>query len=442
MLIAILAAAAAAQAPNVVATNAAPTVEIVRPKLVAPPDTQLVNKAYPPKAAAEQKDGSAVLHCRVTLAGSLADCTADKDMPSGYGFAEAALKLSAFFKYAPQTENGMPVDTGAVNFRMQFVAPPTEPVMLKRATDAQMQAVWPAKSKAFYDGGKAAMVCQVTVRGTLNACLVVEETPKASGFGDAALALAPQFLLKPAMKNGAPVIYDGVKVKIEWKPLRERAVVSHWTDPNILIEPVFATAPWKLAPSRADMAAVYPTDAASKKQSGKVLLRCVILKTGRLASCQNTTENPKSMGFRKAAWALVPKFLADMQVASPKMVGALIDIGFDFDPSVLETSDQSRNPTITGFELVSAPKPAEFAAAFPKSALATGVKSGEATLTCNVGEGGRLEHCFATSEKPTALGLGDAAIGLGNQVRLVAWTRSGQPLIGAKVILPIRLVAP
>ena len=187
---------------------------------------------------------------------------------------------------------------------------------------------------------------------------------------------------------------------------------------------------------------VYPVDAAAKKLAGKVSMRCIIRQDGRVFGCQAGTTTPKSTGFRKAAMALIPKFRVDLTTAPTEMLNANIDLAFDFDPSVLETSDPSNKPSITAYEIFSAPKPAEFVAAFPKPALAAGVKSGEATLTCDVGEGGRLEHCVATSETPAALGFGDAAIGLGNQVRVNAWTRSGQPLIGAKVILPIRLVAP
>jgi hypothetical protein len=444
MLIAILAAAAAAQASGVVATKAAPTVVIVRPKLVAPPDTELVYKAYPPKAAAEQKDGSAVLHCRVTLAGSLADCTADQDMPSGYGFAEAALGLSTAFKMTPQTEGGKPVDTGTINFRVHFEAPPTEPTILRRATQNQMQAVWPTSQNAITNGGEGVLVCQVTVRGTLQSCIAVDETPKNSGFGQAALARAPQFLLKPAMKNGAPVVYDGFNLRVRWEADHDKWI-GYANIANLgpyLTEKVYVSLPFNSVPSRADIAGVYPPQAAAQRLSGNVMLRCFVRKDGHLTGCRNGAENPKDTGFRQAAWALVPRFEVDLKAAPPKVVGAAIDLAFDFEPSILVNSDTSGNPTITEFELVSPPKPAEFAAAFPKSALAAGVKSGEATLTCDVGEGGRLEHCVATSEKPTALGFGDAAVGLGNQIRLVAWTRSGQPLIGAIVILPIRLVAP
>ena len=438
MLIAILAAAATAQAPSVVAANAAPTVEIVRPKLVARPDTELVYKAYPPKAAAEQKDGSAVLHCRVTLAGSLADCTADQDTPSGYGFAEAALGLSTAFKMTPQTEGGKPVDTGKVNFRMRFEAKPSAPVLLQQATLDDLQAVWPAAAMKKGAGGFASLRCEVTVTGALQFCVVDEESPAGMGFGNAAKALAPQFLLKPAQLRGEPVPFQDFKLKVRWEgetPMSTGSLIPQTSQ-------VFAMAPWLSVPTREDMAIAYPAAAAAKKLSGKVSLRCMIRKNGGVIGCETGAENPKSMGFKKAAMALVPKFQVDVATAPKKMLSAYIDLAFDFDPSVLETSDAVKKPTITAYEVFSAPKPAEFAAAFPKPALAAGVKSGEATLTCDVGEAGRLEHCATTSETPTALGFGDAAIGLGNQVRVNAWTRAGQPLIGAKLVLPIRLVAP
>jgi TonB family protein len=440
----LFAAAIAMPAPTEAPVPTAANASIVRPKLVSAPDGPAVRNAYPPKALADQKDGSAVLHCRVSLSGTLVDCTADQDTPADYGFGDAALKLAPAFKLLPQTENGKPVDTGRLNFRVRFEAPPTEPSILRRATYEQLQAVWPARLGAMSNGGTANMICQVTVRGTLNACIAVEETPKASGFGAAAVALAPQFLLKPAMKNGLPVAYDGYPVRITWEPDHDKwmgyANIAN-IGPYLTIK-AYQALPMISAPTQLDMAKAYPPQAAAEKQAGKVVLRCFIRKDGHLSGCRNGAENPKDVGFRQAAWSLVPKFEIDLKAAPPKTVGSAIDLAFDFEPSVLGTVDGKSELPITSFELFETPKLDEIREAFPKQALAAGEKAGHVKLTCDIAPDGRLVNCMALGESPQNLGFAQAAIGLAAKYRVHTWTRAGRPLPSTRVTLPINFVAP
>ena len=121
-----------------------------------------------------------------------------------------------------------------------------------------MQAVWPASQKAMINGGEGVLVCQVTVRGTLQSCVAVDETPKNSGFGKAALALAPQFFLKPAMKNGAPVVYDGFNLRVRWEADHDKWI-GYANIANLgpyLTEKVYVSLPFNSVPSRADSAGV------------------------------------------------------------------------------------------------------------------------------------------------------------------------------------------
>jgi TonB family protein len=440
----VFAAAIAMSVPTEAPVPTAANASIVRPTLVTAPDGPTVRKAYPPKALADQKDGSAVLHCRVSLSGTLVDCTADQDTPADYGFGDAALKLARAFKLSPQTENGKPVDTGRVSFRVRFEAPPVEPSVLKRATEDQLQAVWPARLGAMSNGGQGTLVCQVTVRGTLEACIAVDETPKGSGFGAAAVALAPQFLLKPAMKNGLPVAYDGYPVRIKWEPDHDKWI-GYANIANIgpyLTIKAYQVLPMISAPTQLDVAKVYPQRPAAEKQAGKVVLRCFIRKDGHLNGCRNGAENPKDVGFRQAAWSLVPKFEIDLKAAPPKTVGSAIDLAFDFEPSVLGTVDGKSELPITSFELFETPKLDEIREAFPKQALAAGEKAGHVKLTCDIAPDGRLVNCMANCEVPRDLGVADAAIGLATRYRVQTWTRSGQPLPSNKIILPIQFDAP
>jgi hypothetical protein len=55
-------------------------------------------------------------------------------------------------------------------------------------------------------GGRGLLNCLLSVQGTLVDCAVIDEFPPDKHFGDAALALAPLFLLRPAKLKGRPVV--------------------------------------------------------------------------------------------------------------------------------------------------------------------------------------------------------------------------------------------
>ena len=65
--------------------------------------------------------------------------------------------------------------------------------------------------------GATELNCSVTKSGELSDCIVVKETPEGFGFGEAAIRMAPEFLMRPQSLDGSPV--GGAKVTI---PLRFR----------------------------------------------------------------------------------------------------------------------------------------------------------------------------------------------------------------------------
>jgi TonB family protein len=75
------------------------------PTWLAQPTAQDFSRYYPPRAFDEGVSGSATVDCLVDGAGLLA-CTVVSEEPEGYGFGEAALRISRHFRVAPETRDG------------------------------------------------------------------------------------------------------------------------------------------------------------------------------------------------------------------------------------------------------------------------------------------------------------------------------------------------
>lgn len=76
---------------------------------------------------------------------------------------------------------------------------------LKRPGVDDFLAVFPEQARRQGISGRATLRCEVSARGTMQACIVVEETPAGFGYGAAALRLAPKFIMSPPMQDGRPV---------------------------------------------------------------------------------------------------------------------------------------------------------------------------------------------------------------------------------------------
>ena len=135
----------------------------------------------------------------------------------------------------------------------------TEADWLKKPTAEQLFAVWPTEAMKKGVDGRAVIACQVSVQGALYDCRVEDEKPKGMGFGTAAIMLTPQFLMKPATRDGVPIV-SGVRMPINFTGLSDPATGSHLSGSGgapLMARSVVSNLVWNEAPNYADVAAAY-----------------------------------------------------------------------------------------------------------------------------------------------------------------------------------------
>jgi len=71
-------------------------------------------------------------------------------------------------------------------------------VWLRRPTNQEVRAVYPAAARRDGRGGQATLSCEAGQGGALTACTVTAERPRGYGFGRAALQLAGKFRVRPS----------------------------------------------------------------------------------------------------------------------------------------------------------------------------------------------------------------------------------------------------
>jgi len=99
---------------------AAPAV-ITRPRWIERPNGADFARYFPERALDRGVSGKVVLDCLVGADGSIR-CTVASETPARYGFGEAALAISRYFRMAPQLEDGRPSEGGRVQVPLQFRA--------------------------------------------------------------------------------------------------------------------------------------------------------------------------------------------------------------------------------------------------------------------------------------------------------------------------------
>jgi Gram-negative bacterial TonB protein C-terminal len=185
---------------------------------------------YPAAAKAAGVEGQAVIRCRRDEHLALVGCTLVSENPPGQGFGAAALAMAA---KSPQNPRLLLKDAAAepsadttiqFTLRPPYVTPDITRMahimksasIVTQPTNAQIQAEYPPRALDNQVQGGAVIECVVTLTGKLAECQVYDEQPTGYGFGQAALDLAGDFLLKPRLIDGEAVGGSPVKIGVNF----------------------------------------------------------------------------------------------------------------------------------------------------------------------------------------------------------------------------------
>lgn len=376
--------------------------------------------------------GLAMVVCRMKPDGGLEACRVAADHSGGGGFGKAALTLAPLYRVNLASPDA-PAAGGEVHFALdsyKFDAPPD---WLRKPTREDLMAVYPTEALRLAKSGRATITCVVSRQGALFDCDVMSEDPPGEHFGVAALALTPQFLMKPATLKGEPVL-SVVNIPITFKmpPGAVSNPPSRRPDLDRKQGLVSAAMAWVEAPSYAALVAAYPPKAMEMRLGGRATLDCQFDRTGRLRGCVTITEEPRQRGFANAAMSLTKLFRAPATLADGHSIeGLSVQIPVVFDPVMMAASP----PIIGKAQWVGLPSGEETSAAFGKLKV-DGVA--RVRLACVVVQGGGVTDCRIDQESPAGAGFGAAALSLAPHFRLTTWTVEGLPTVGGTINIPLR----
>ena len=302
----------------------------------------------------------------------------------------------------------------------------TEPDWVKKPSAQDMRQVWPTEALRKGLDGSATIACKVSAQGVLFDCEVAEETPPGSGFGAAAVALTPQFQMRPRTRDGKPVAGGMVRIPIRFVARGVRGSVE--PGPSVATD-----IPWIGAPTFDQVLAAYPKRARDNAVGGRVAMVCTYTRAGRLTHCNSDAGIPAGYGFGPAA-----EKLSDLFVGPPlgeKLAGADVraQLNVVFAAETLSGSRLIGKPKWT-----EAPNLDDLKAVYPKAATSAGAGQARVVLKCHVVDGGRMERCAVENEDPAGLGFGEAAVKLSPTFKVSVWSGEGLPTVGGEVRVPIR----
>lgn len=104
-------------------TSTGETGVISNPDWASLPTYDDIQRHFPAAARAANVGGRAKIECLVRANGTLTGCTIVSEEPAGYGFGEATLQASAYFKMKPKMRDGASVEGGTVRIPVRWQFP-------------------------------------------------------------------------------------------------------------------------------------------------------------------------------------------------------------------------------------------------------------------------------------------------------------------------------
>lgn len=293
-------------------------------------------------------------------------------------------------------------------------------------------------------GGETALRCKVKPDGQLAGCALARETPAGMGFGQAALALADRFRMKPeAIPSAAPGMTEPVVlVPVRW------AIVE---EPD-----------WARTPSGVQLEGLYPAGARNQRMPGVAQVRCEVKTDGTLANCFTLFEAPKGMGFGDASLRATRYFrMKPAKLDGQPVAGGMVTIPLHWEVAGGGNQVQVGDDAVLVVALKPGVKQSKYievrcatAAAKAQTCLAIPAPwrqrpansqvwevmkrrhadTGVASLACRVGDDGALQDCkasgHASPDKEAA--MRELAAGL----KAAPEAQDGVPTHGQLVLVP------
>jgi TonB family protein len=287
--------------------------------------------------------------------------------------------------------------------------------------------------------GHTVVDCTVKPDGYLENCTVANETPPGVGFGQASLALAEKFRVKPGTVKPDAAGVAHISIPMRW------AMV---TDPD-----------WIERPNGNAFASEYPRRALMAGVSGQAVIRCIVSADGRLSHCVISSESPLGFGFGEATLRIVSHFrMRPAQVDGQAAAGGVVVIPVNWKVEgrstvgglaafliTLAHGDEKKSDTRS----VSCPTPNDpkrrcvvhqitlqaSPSAEQLGKLLAGNKElrGRSHETCTVGEDGELKNCIANQEATPAQQAGMQALTAG--LKVLGESQDRLAIVGARIVV-------
>lgn len=364
---------------------------------------------YPDKAQREGVEGSATVECGVTGVGSMTGCRVLNEDPAGYGFGEAALAMSAYFRLGP-ADGTEPMSGGKVKLPIRFALPsPTtgspsvivNPDWQRRPSGRDVANYYPKAALREDLAGRATITCTVSVDGRLTDCRAVSEEPTDAGFGAAAVAMSQLFRMRPQTRDGRPVANGIVRIPMTFlMPANLRAAPVPARHPEVKAEIVELDC--RFRDLHLDNCFARGGSTAKAAEAALKLAEDVTLPPLPTARRQGRIVMP--LVFTDAAGG----------VSAPDVVTRPI---WHDRPSMLDVYR-----------------------AYPAAAKATGVV-GNVVVECRMQGRGPLGPCTIARETPAGLGFGAAALTIMGGFKADEVDAFGLKVEGRKVFIPVRFSA-